>query len=210
MKSIGFIGNVDKRIVTLNVARGLQFLGETLIITDDPNYLRGTVNGVIGNVKVLLVTEWKDDIFEKYDDGTEYVNVIYDSREFIPKGVDKTLVFRGKDRKFLPESILNYTDDIDKNGDVVNETTEIVITYFMDKKELKKTHYTDRGEHSDILGKAELIELKPLDFKWLMLCEETGNINVMKNTALYGVLSKLTHEVVDMSEKEWSAVMTRA
>lgn len=209
MRVISLVGNVDKRILTLNMARGLSFLGETLVITDDPNYLRGTDKNIIGAVKVLFSIDITDNTFRKINDGVDYINVIYDTREFIPSQYDKLIACRGKDRTLLADRIKNHTDDIDKNGDIVNPSTEVVITYFFDKKELKKAHYTERGEHEDVLGKADIIELKPSDMKWLMFCEETADISVLKNPALISEIAKITCEAVGMSQKEWEAVLNR-
>lgn len=82
MKVISFVGNVDKRILVLPVARGLSFLGETLIVTDDPNYLRATKNNIIAGIKVLFSCNIDDKLVDNYDDGVDYQNIIYDTREF--------------------------------------------------------------------------------------------------------------------------------
>lgn len=209
MKVISFVGNVDKRILVLPVAKGLSFLGETLIVTDDPNYLRGTQKNLIGSIKVLFETNITDSLVDKYDDGTDYQNIIYDTREFIPAQKDTLIVCRHKDRTLMVDKITEVVDDIDKNGDVVTESNEIVITYFVDKKELKKTHYTERGEHTEVLGKADILELKPSDMRWLWICEETASIPTIKNTALIGEMAKILCSKLNMTEKECAALLSR-
>lgn len=209
MKVISFVGNVDKRILVLPVARGLSFLGETLIVTDDPNYLRATKNNIIAGIKVLFSCNIDDKLVDNYDDGVDYQNIIYDTREFIPATKDSLIVCRHKDRTLMVDKIKEVTDDIDKNGDVVTESNEIVITYYVDKKELKKAHYTERGEHTDILGKADILELKPLDMRWLWLCEETASIPGMKNSSIIGEMAKILCKKLNMSEKECAALLSR-
>lgn len=209
MRSIVFTGGVDKRVLVLPVARGLSFLGETLIVTDDLNYLRGTDKDRLGNIKVLYTPNITNDTVSEFDDGVEYVNVVYDTLKFIPEVHDSLIVCRGKDRRLLPEEVKAVTDNIDKNGEVVTTSKEVVITFFVDRKELKKTHYTDRGERDDLLGKADILELKPNDIKWLMLCQEMGEIVLTKNTALLTEVAKLTADSVGMSLKEWEAVLNR-
>lgn len=211
MRTLVFTGNVDKRILVLPLLRGLSSLGETLLVTDDPNYLRGTTkNEIMGSVKVKLITNYDSNFVLKYNHGVDYISVVWDVREFIPKTYDKLVVCRHKDRTLCTDKILDITDEVDKNGDVVTESTEVVITHFVDKKELKKTHYTDRGEHTDILGKAEILEMKPTDYKWLCMCEETAEIFAMKNTAVTGLVAKLTCESVGMPAKDWEAIINRA
>ena len=211
MRTLVFTGNVDKRILVLPLLRGLSSLGETLLVTDDPNYLRGTdKNQIMGSIKVKLITHYDSNFVLKYDDGVDYINVVWDVREFIPEKYDKLVVCRHKDRTLCTDKILDKTDEIDKNGDIVTESTEVVITHFVDKKELKKTHYTDRGEHTDILGKAELLELKLADYKWLSMCEETAEIFALKNAAVSGLLAKLTCESVGMPAKDWEAIINKA
>ena len=210
MKSFVFTGNVDKRILTMLVASGLSNLGETLIVTDDPNFVRGSENNRFGGIAVLLEANITDETLEKYDDGVDYINVIYDTRSFIPKEADGICICRRKDRTLTPKEILAVSDELDKNGDIVTPTKEVVITYAFDKKELKKAHYTYRGEREDILGKADVIELKPTDLKWLMMCEEINNIAPIKNAALTGEVAKLTCDVVGMSQKEWEAIINKA
>lgn len=211
MRTLVFTGNVDKRILVLPLLRGLSGLGETLLVTDDPNYLRGTdKNEIMGSIKVKLITHYDSNFVLKYDDGVDYINVVWDVREFIPKNYDKLIVCRHKDRTLCTDKILQITDEVDKNGDAVTKSDEVVITHFVDKKELKKAHYTDRGEHTDILGKAELLELKSTDYKWLSLCEETSNILAMKNAAVTGLVAKLTCESVGMPAKDWEAIINRA
>lgn len=211
MTLIAFVGNVDKRLLVLPLLRGLSALGATLLVTDDPNYLRGTGrNQIMGSIKVLFTADIDNFDTREYDDGTDYINVVYDAREFIPKKHDKLIVCRHKDRTLTPEKVIETTDEIDRNGEAANPANEVVLTYFIDKKELKKVHYTDRGEHTDILGKAELLELKPTDFKWLWNCEEISDITAMKNTSITGLVAKLTADVVAKPAKDWEAIINRA
>lgn len=210
MITYAFVGNVDKRILVLPVAKALQgSKGETLIITDDPNYLRGTDNNVLSPVKVYFAPVIDNNTVNKLDDGVDYQVVIYDTREFIPETRDELIACRMKDRRLLADKIKEVTDEVDKNGEVVNASKEVVLTYNFNKAELKKSHYTDRGEHEDVLGKATVIELKVTDFKWLWICEETAQILQFKNPDLLNVIAELTCEPTGMPAKDWKAVLER-
>lgn len=210
MKNIVFTGNVDKRILVLPLLRGLSQTGETLLVTDDPNYLRGTNEAqIMGAIKVLFDYNITDDTVEDYEDGVDYINVVYDTMSFIPREYDKLVVCRHKDRQLTPNSVLEKVDEVDKNGDIVSPSSEVILSYFVDKKELKKTHYTDRGEHTDLTGKAELLELKGTDYKWIWFCSEMAEIPILKNAAITGLVAKLTAEAVGMSAKDWEAIINR-
>lgn len=213
MKVINFIGNVDKRILVLPLARSLTFLGETLLITDDSSYKR-MVNedNIISGIKVLITEEFSQNMIEEYDDGVTYSNIIFDTTSFIYEKADKKVICRHKDRRLVPGSILEELDKVDIEGEPEVESEEIVLTAQIPKKKFGKAKaksiaYLDRYEESK--KKAKLCALKPSHYYWLCLCEEAQDLSVIQDKDLLDFLVKEFIDVFGMSLKDFTGLLTR-
>lgn len=213
MKVINFMGNVDKRILVLPLARSLTFLGETLLITDDKSYMR-MVNedGVISGLKIVYTEEFNQDMIDTFDDGVNYNNVILDTTSFIYDKADKKVICRHKDRRLVPGSILEELDKIDIEGEPLIESDEIVITASIPKKKFGKKKassiaYLDRYEESKT--KAKLCALKPSHYYWLCICEETQDLSIIQDKSLIDFLTNEFMQVFGMNAKSFSGLLTR-
>lgn len=213
MKVINFIGNVDKRILVLPLARSLTFLGETLLITDDTAYKR-MVNedNIISGIKVLITEDFSQNMIEEYDDGVTYNNIIFDTTSFIYEKADKKVICRHKDRRLVPGSVLEELDKVDIEGEPEVESEEIVLTAQIPKKKFGKAKaksiaYLDRYEESK--KKAKLCVLKPSHYYWLCLCEEAQDLSVIQNKDLLDFIIKEFIDVFGMSLKDFTGLLTR-
>lgn len=212
MKSINFVGNIDKKILTLPLARGLSWMGETLIITDDTSYKRllleneNTVNGI----KIICIPEDQIsiDYVEDYDDGVEYSNVVFDTTKRIVEGNNRLIVCRGKNRQLIPHEVSIVVDEVDIDGEYETASVEVVITAEYKKQELKKLGTLDRGEESK--DKAKLLELKPVHYKWLSLAQETKEIGVLKDSQTISFIAETVGECFGKSEKDMTDILSRA
>lgn len=213
MKVINFIGNVDKRILVLPLARSLTFLGETLLITDDTAYKRMlNEDSIISGIKVLITEEFSQNMIEEYDDGVTYSNIIFDTTSFIYEKADKKVICRHKDRRLVPGSILEELDKVDIEGEPEVESEEIVLTAQIPKKKFGKAKaksiaYLDRYEESK--KKAKLCALKPSHYYWLCLCEEAQDLSVIQDKDLLDFIVKEFIDVFGMSLKDFTGLLVR-
>lgn len=213
MKVINFIGNVDKRILVLPLARSLTFLGETLLITDDTSYKRMlNEDNIISGIKVLITEDFSQNMIEEYDDGVTYNNIIFDTTSFIYEKADKKVICRHKDRRLVPGSILEELDKVDIEGEPEVESEEIVLTAQIPKKKFGKAKaksiaYLDRYEESK--KKAKLCALKPSHYYWLCLCEEAQDLSVIQDKDLIDFIIKEFVDVFGMSLKDFTGLLTR-
>lgn len=213
MKVINFIGNVDKRILVLPLARSLTFLGETLLITDDTAYKRMiNADNIISGIKVLITEEFSQNMIEEYDDGVTYSNIIFDTTSFIYEKADKKVICRHKDRRLVPGSILEELDKVDIEGEPEVESEEIVLTAQIPKKKFGKAKaksitYLDRYEESK--KKAKLCALKPSHYYWLCLCEEAQDLSVIQDKDLLDFIVKEFIDVFGMSLKDFTGLLAR-
>lgn len=213
MKVINFIGDVDKRILTLPTARGLTFLGETLVVTDDSNYKRlADKDNIISGIKILYAENIENSLIEDYDDGVVYQNIVVDSTSFIYEKADKKIICRHKDRSLIPKNILDSIDELDIEGELIVETDEVVLTAFVPKKKgfgkkVSTVDFLDRHEESKL--KAKLITLKALHYQWLYMCEETRDICPLQDAEVINYLDSKLHDTFNMQDKGFSALLMR-
>lgn len=214
MKVINFVGNVDKRILVLPLVRGLAFLGETLIITDDTSYRRMIDNdSMVSGIKVLVTQEFTQTMVDDYDDGVSYNNIVFDTTSFIYENADKLIVCRNKDRRLIPGSVIDIIDKTDIEGEPEVESLEVVLTAAVPKKKRfgkKKTNtqqYLDRHEESK--DKAILCPLKPGHYQWLCLCEELNNITLIGDAELIKLIAKLVSDLFEVGKGGLDGLLSR-
>lgn len=201
MVSVIFMGNLDKKLLTLPIANAYSVMGTTLIVTDDNSYTWYTKpDGKIGDVKVLIKAS-EDITFKEeyeYDDGTSYQYVIYDTKSKAVFDKSATVIVRNKDRSVIPEEITFITDEADVAG-AVTPSKEVVLTCNHSKIEEKKKGYLKRG--NELKEQAQLILIKPEHYKWLQECSETKEILGMKDKKALSTIMGLLDGIEKVSKK---------
>ena len=164
MKILSIVGNVDKRIIALPIARACQLLGKTAIVTDNNEFTRLIENGNnIGNCHGVIIS-YKEKLTgdDEYVDFIEFSKerpkfVIYVSNTYINYKADKIVVVHGDDRSFLGDALNKRVNEIkdslleDQKAKVVD--ISITSNTVKDKKDTKRFH----------IGSNELIWLWKVD-----------------------------------------------
>ena len=99
MALISIVGNVDKRIIAIPLARGLSIDGKTAIITDDSSYKRlyseDTNVGTIDGVDIVIDYEINENSIDVLKETHEtYKHYVFVSNSYINKNSDLTILCR--------------------------------------------------------------------------------------------------------------------
>lgn len=201
MATIGFVGKVDKKLLTLPLANILSQLGDTLIVTDDTSYQWFMDSkGFIGGFRVHITKSSEISFMEKkdMDDGIDYQHYIYDTMEAVNFELDRVIVVRGKDRSLVPSNITDTTDEVEYEEALV-PSREVVITAYHSKLEERRLGYLKRGEY--LKDKALLVQVKPEQYKWLWGCMETKEVLAQKDKTVIKAVVNLVKDLFKENEK---------
>ena len=145
MAIISIVGNVDKRIIAIPLARGLSIDGKTAIITDDTSYKRLYKDnrdiGSISGVDIVIDYDINENSIEKLHETYEaYKHYVFVSNTFLHKESNATILCRGRDRSLLADDVAQKLGEIDEEDKPVIKSSEIVLTVGrVDKKETVNT-----------------------------------------------------------------------
>lgn len=207
MTTIGFVGKVDKKLLTLPLANMLSQLSDTLIITDDTSYSWFTDSkGFIGGIKVLIKPLHEINFTEavEHEDGTDYQYFIYDTMENIEFKLDRVIVTRGKNRELVPKEITEVTDEVEYEEAVVF-TEEVVLTAYHSKLDERRYGYLKRGE--ELTDKAKLVQVKPEHTKWLWGCMETKEVIAQRDKSITKLAVDLVKDLFKENSKTLEKLM---
>jgi len=145
MAIISVVGNLDKRIIAIPLARGLMIDGKTAIITDDTSYKRlykGSGNlGNISGLDIVIDYDLNEKSVEKLAETYEsYKHYVYVSDSFIHPESNVTILCRGKDRSLISDDVAQKLGEYDAEDNLTVNSKEIILTTGrIDKKEMSNS-----------------------------------------------------------------------
>ena len=200
MKILSIIGNVDKRIIALPIARALQLLGKTAIVTDNTEFLRLIESGSkIGNCHGIIIS-WKETLDgSEYDSFVEFSKerpkyVIYVSNTYIKEDADKIVVVHGDDKSFLGDALNVKVNKLKASlpEDLKSKGVDIALpaNTVKDKKDTKRIQ----------IGANELL--------WLWKVEEYKEIIPFSSKSMGYILGYIGSSFGDISTTKFSELLS--
>jgi len=184
MSIISIIGNIDKRIVAIPLARGLSIDGKTAIITDDTSYRRlyknGENLGSIDGLNILIDYDINENSIEKLSETYEtHKHFVFVSDNFIHKESNVVILCKGRDRSLIADDVAQKVGQLYENEDASSiKCKEITITVgSVDKVDKKEANST--------------IQMTDKYYKYLGTLEETKTLDAPKDTVLAKKIARL-------------------
>lgn len=199
MALISIVGNVDKRIIAIPLARGLSIDGKTAIITDDSSYKRlyieDTNVGTIDGIDIVIDYEINENSIDVLKETHEaYKHYVFVSNSYINKNSDLTILCRGRDRSLIADSVVQTIGEEDSEGKHIVNSKEITLTAGkVDKKELGNT-----------------IKILDKHYRYLGEIEETKTLDAPNDSLLARKIADLVGRSAGINEKTLEKLINRS
>ena len=199
MALISIVGNVDKRIVAIPLARGLSIDGKTAIITDDSSYKRlyseDTNVGTIDGIDIVIDYEINENSIDVLKETHEaYKHYVFVSNSYINKNSDLTILCRGRDRGMLSDSVAKEIGETDNKGKKLLESKEVIIANGkIDKKEMTNT-----------------IQMLDKYYRYLGNVEETKTLDTPNDSVLAKKIAGLVGDIAGINGSVLEKLINRS
>lgn len=196
MNKASIVGNIDKRIIALPLARALSIVGKTAIVTNETEYRRVSIECEdtlsCGDIDIVITQD-----LEGFDIGTleeqtsnSYMHIIYVSNSYIDKESKVVCLCREPERTFLPTGLMEHIKILSDQYE--DKLKEIVLSANQTK---------DKSDTRYVLGAKE--------FKWLWDIEETKDLIPFSSKILNSFLSSVGGAIAGMQEKSFEELLVR-
>lgn len=196
MNIVSVVGNVDKRIVALPLARALAIVGKTAVITNETEYRRLSVENKdiikCGQIEIMITQELQENSIERIEKETfeTYSNIVYISNTYIHPESKAICLCRGIEKSFLPNEL---SEQIKKETEQYPEKVKELVISANSTKDKNDTRY--------VVGLNE--------FKWICNVEETKDLVPFNSKVLNSFIASVGAMTAGLQEKNFEEILTR-
>lgn len=196
MNKASIVGNIDKRIIALPLARALSIVGKTAIVTNETEYRRVSIECEdtlsCGDVNIVITQDLEGFDIKDLEEQTSnsYTHIIYVSNSYIDKESKVVCLCREPERTFLPTGLMEQIKILSDQYE--DKLKEIVLSANSTK---------DKSDTRYVLGSKE--------FKWLWDMEETKDLIPFSSKVLNSFLSSVGGAIAGMQEKSFEELLVR-
>lgn len=196
MSKASIVGNIDKRIIALPLARALGIVGKTAIITNETEYRRLCIECgdtlSCGGVDIVITQDLAGFDIRSLEEQTaySYLHTIYVSNNYIDTDSKVVCLCREPERTFLPTGLMQQIKLITDQYE--DKLKEIVISANQTK---------DKADTRYVIGAKE--------FKWLWDIEETKDLVPFSSKVLNSFISSVGGAIAGIQDKSFEELLVR-
>lgn len=218
MNIISIIGNVDKRIIALPLARAFSLSGKTCIITDNTEYIRllerawkgGNIIGNCHGIAIYYKQKLDGTEIELVNkvSGEETQNVIYVSNEYIADSAKLIYLVKGLDNSFLGDEIAKQLEEMKANRTEYKDRFKEILLAINGMAKKSSNPLQSLMKPKKTISDGRII-LTYNEFAWLWKCEEHKEILPFLSKELTPILSDIGSKVLSIKESQMTELLTR-